>query len=94
MTFTLYGQEFNVRTDNVDKVERFGNSVEISYKDGNSERFTAPSMNNYQIAKLNLLEIVLRALEIGYNSGFYDGFGCNNCSYDGTKGGQNGKSDY
>lgn len=28
------GESFNVRTDHVDKVERFGNSLKITYLDG------------------------------------------------------------
>lgn len=91
MVFTLYGEEFNIRTDNVDKVERFGNSVEITYKDGSSERWTAK--DSYQIVKVNFLEIVLRAIEVGYKNGFCDGIGYNNCSYGGKKGGHNDKSD-
>lgn len=70
MTFTLYGEEFNVRTDHVDKVERFGNSLKVTYLDGEYEIWSAN--NSYQLPKINLLEIVLRALEIGYNSGWND----------------------
>lgn len=90
MVFTLYGEEFNIRTDSVNKVERSGNSVEITYKDGSGERWTAK--DSFQVAKINLLEIVLRAIEIGYKTGFCEGFGYNNSSYGGTEGGHNDKS--
>lgn len=70
MTFTLYGEEFDVRTDHIDKVERFGNSLKITYLDGEYRIWSAN--NSYQLPKINLLEIVLRALEIGYNGGWND----------------------
>lgn len=72
MTFTLYGEVFNIRTDHIDKVERFGDSLKITYLDGNSEVWSAK--NSYQLPKINLLEIILRALEAGYNSGWNDQF--------------------
>lgn len=37
MEFTLMGESFNVRTDHVDKVKRFGNSLKITYLDGTYE---------------------------------------------------------
>lgn len=70
MEFTLMGESFNVRTDHVDKVERFGNSLKITYLDGKYEVWSAN--NPYQIPKIDLLEIVLRAVEIGYNNGWND----------------------
>jgi len=65
MTFTLMGEEFNIRTDHIKNVERFGNSVKISYEDGSSEVWRA----NYpiQINKINILEIILRGIFAGYN---------------------------
>lgn len=70
MEFTLMGESFNVRTDHVDKVERFGNSLKITYLDGTYEVWSAN--NSYQIPKIDLLEIVLRAVETGYNNGWND----------------------
>lgn len=58
------GEEFSIRTDNLEKVERFGNAVKLTYKDGGYSIWEAK--NIYQISKINLLEIVLRALMIGY----------------------------
>ena len=65
MTFTLMGEEFNIRTDHIKSVERFGNSVKISYKDGWFDVWSA----NFpiQINKINLLEIILRGIFAGYN---------------------------
>lgn len=68
MIFTLYGETFDIRTDHVDKVERFGDSLKITYLDGNSETWSVK--NSYQLPKINLLEIVLKALEVGYNNGW------------------------
>lgn len=70
MDFTLLGEEFSIRTDNIAKVERYGNAVEISYKDGSCESWEAK--NIYQVNKINLLEIVLRALHVGYVQGRND----------------------
>lgn len=70
MIFTLYGETFDIRTDHIDKVERFEDSLKITYLDGNSEVWSAK--NSYQLSKINLLEIVLKALEVGYNNGCYD----------------------
>lgn len=70
MEFTLMGESFNVRTDHVDKVKRFGNSLKIAYLDGTYEVWSAN--NSYQIPKIDLLEIVLRAVETGYNNGWND----------------------
>lgn len=67
MEFTLMGEVFNIRTDHIDKVERFGDSLKITYLDGNSDTWTAK--NSYQLPKINTLEIILRALEIGYAQG-------------------------
>lgn len=68
--FTLMGESFNVRTDHVDKVKRFGNSLKITYLDRTYEVWSAN--NSYQIPKIDLLEIVLRAVETGYNNGWND----------------------
>lgn len=70
MEFTLMGEEFSIRTDNLEKVERFGNAVKITYKDGGYSIWEAH--NVYQVPKINLLEIVLRALMIGYTQGRND----------------------
>lgn len=77
MIFTLYGETFDIRTDHVDKVERFGDSLKITYLDGNSEVWSAK--NSYQLPKINLLEIVLKALEVGYNNGWNEAFKRNDC---------------
>jgi len=70
MDFTLMGEEFNVRTDNLKSVERYGNAVKVEYKDGSYSIWEAK--NIYQVNKINLLEIVLRALMIGYTQGRND----------------------
>lgn len=70
MEFTLMGEEFSIRTDNLEKVERFGNAVKITYKDEDYSIWEA--CNVYQVPKINLLEIVLRALMIGYTQGRND----------------------
>ena len=61
------GEEFNIRTDHIQEVERYGNSVSIIYKDG--YRSTWNATNEYQIAKINLLEIILRGIAAGYVQG-------------------------
>lgn len=70
MDFTLMGEEFRVRTDGLKSVERYGNAVKVEYKDGDYSIWEAK--NIYQVPKINLLEIVLRALMIGYNQGRND----------------------
>lgn len=70
MDFTLIGEEFHVRTDNLKSVERYGNAVKVEYKDGDYSIWEAK--NIYQVNKINLLEIVLRALMIGYTQGRND----------------------
>lgn len=70
MDFTLMGEEFHVRTDNLKSVERYGNAVKVEYKDGSYSIWEAK--NIYQINKINLLEIVLKALMIGYTQGRND----------------------
>ena len=70
MEFTLIGEEFHIRTDNLKSVERYGNAVKVEYKDGSYSIWEAH--NAYQVPKINLLEIVLRALMIGYNQGRND----------------------
>lgn len=70
MEFTLMGEEFSVRTDNLKSVERFGNAVKVTYKDGSYSIWEAKNL--YQVNKINLLEIVLRALMIGYTQGRND----------------------
>lgn len=70
MEFTLMGEVFNIRTDHIDKVERFGDSLKITYLDGNSDTWSAN--NSYQLPKINTLEIILRALKIGYTQGRND----------------------
>lgn len=64
------GEEFSVRTDNLESVERFGNAVKVTYKDGSYSIWEAKNL--YQVNKINLLEIVLRALMIGYTQGRND----------------------
>ena len=70
MDFTLMGEEFRVRTDSLKSVERYGNAVKVEYKDGDYSIWEAK--NIYQVSKINLLEIVLRALMIGYHQGRND----------------------
>lgn len=70
MEFTLMGEEFSIRTDNLKSVERYGNAVKLTYKDGSYSIWEAKTI--YQVNKINLLEIVLRALMIGYTQGRND----------------------